>query len=231
MITPLSAKQLQGLQRHDTCTVSNAIETFQVRLRNEGFADASIRCLTRRSTPLVGYAVTVRIRSTNPPKDGHPYVERTNWWDCFQGLPSPRIVVIQDLDEHPGTGSFMGEVHAGILLALGCAGVITNGAVRDLPALEKSDLQIFAGSVAVSHAYSHIVDMGQPVELGGLTISPGDLLHADVHGVLSVPHEIAADVASVADAIIERERRVLALCQSPNFSLDELRDAVKGIFH
>ena len=231
MTTPLSAEQLQGLQRHDTCTVSNAIETFQVRLRNEGFADASIRCLTRRYVPLVGYAVTLRIRSANPPKDGHPYVERTNWWDCLHELPSPRIVVIQDLDEHPGTGSFMGEVHAGILLALGCAGVITNGTVRDLPALEKSELQVFAGGVAVSHAYSHIVDMGQPVEIGGLTINPGDLLHADVHGVLSVPHQIAGGIAPVADALIERERRVLELCQSPDFSVEKLRDAVKGIFH
>jgi len=231
MTSPLTAEQLQGLQRHDSCTVSNAIETFNVRLRNEGFADSSIRCLTRRPVPLVGYATTVRIRAANLPKDGHAYVERTDWWECFQKLPSPHIVVIQDLDDHPGTGSCMGEVHAGILQALGCTGVITNGAVRDLPALEKSGLQVFAGSVAVSHAYSHIVDMGQPVEIGGLVINQGDLLHADVHGVLSVPHEIAADIASVADAIVQREHRVLALCQSPNFSLDELRDAVKGIFH
>ncbi len=231
MTSKLFPEQLQGLQRHDTCTLSNAIESFEVRLRNEGFAAACVRRLTPGPVPLVGYAVTLRIRCANLPKDGHPYVERTDWWDQLADMPGPLVVVIQDMDEKPGTGSFIGEVHAAILAALGCVGVITNGAVRDLPALEKTSFEVFAGSLAVSHAYSHIVEVGGPVEIGGLTVHPGDLLHADAHGVLSVPLDIAGQIAAVADAIVQRERRVLELCRSPGFSLEKLRDAVKGIFH
>ncbi len=231
MTPQLSAEQIQGLQKHDTCTISNAIETFEVRLRNEGFADSSIRCLTQCDKPLVGYAVTVRIRTANLPKDGHPYVERTDWWDCFKDLPSPRIVVIQDMDEHPGTGSCMGEVHGAILQALGCEGVITNGAVRDLPGLQHMGMHVFARSLAVSHCYFHMVDMGRPVIIGGLVINQGDLLHADMHGVLSVPGEIAKGVASVADVIVAREQRVLDLCREPGFSPEKLREAVKSVFN
>ena len=231
MSTILTAEELAALQRHDTCTVSNAIETFNVRLRNEGYADSSIRCLTGCEAPVVGYAVTLRIKCADPRKDGHPYVDRTEWWACLKDLPSPRIVVIEDIDAQPGRGAFIGEVHAAILAALGCVGVLTNGAVRDLPVLTKAGFHAFAGSATVSHAYSHIVEFGVPVKVAGLDVAPGDLLHADIHGVLSVPKEIAPRIASVADAIVDRERRVLDLCRSEDFSIEKLRVAVKDVFH
>jgi regulator of RNase E activity RraA len=230
MSAPLSAHEFAALQRLDTCTVANAIETFDVRLRNEGFARRSIRCLASCSTPLVGYAATVRIRCSNPPMRGHGYPDRTDWWDALGTLPTPRVVVIQDMDEAPGTGGFIGEVHAAILQALGCIGVVTNGAVRDLPAIEQTGFHVFAAGLAVSHAYVHIVDFGHPVEVGGLTVKPGDLLHGDLHGVLSIPSEIAAQIPQAAEKLVERERKVLDLCRSAEFSPTKLRDAVKGVF-
>lgn len=230
MTPPLTDSQFAELQKLDTCTVANAIETFDVRLRNEGFADRSIRCLTACSAPLVGYAVTVRIRCSNPPMRGHGYPDRTDWWNALLQTPSPRVVVIQDVDERPGTGSFLGEVHASILQALGCAGAITNGTMRDAPAIEKMGFHLFASGLAVSHAYAHIIDFDHPVEVGGLAVKTGDLMHADVHGVLSVPQEIAADIPAAAAKLIERERKVLDLCRTAAFSPDKLRDAVKGVF-
>jgi regulator of RNase E activity RraA len=160
MIPSLTDTQLAEFEKLGTCAVANAIETFGVRLRNEGFTDASIRCLIPRPKPMVGYAMTARIKCSNPPKDGHAYVDRTDWWNYAQSISAPRVVVIQDVDEKPGTGSLVGEVHAGILMALGCSGVVTNGAVRDVPALEKAGFHVFAGSLAVSHAYAHIVEFG-----------------------------------------------------------------------
>ena len=230
-MNPLTVTQLADLEKLGTCAVANAIETFGVRLRNEGFTDAGIRCLVPHSRPLVGYAMTARIRCSNPPKDGHAYADRTDWWNYVQSISAPRIVVIQDMDEKPGTGSLIGEIHAAVLIALGCSGVVTNGAVRDLPALERAGFHVFAGGVAVSHAYAHIVDFGKPAEVGGLTVKPGDLLHADMHGVLSVPEGIAAQIPAVAAKIAERESRVLAICRSGNLSLDELRAAVKDVNH
>lgn len=230
MVSPLPDSQLAALQNLGTCTVANAIETFRVRLRNEGFANSTLRCFANGRKPVAGYAATVRIRCSNPTPDGRPYVDRTDWWNYLLTLPAPRIVVIQDVDEAPGTGSFIGEVHASILKALDCAAVVTNGTVRDLPEIEALGLPVFATGLAVSHAYAHIVDFGEPVEVGGLAIQPGDLLHADLHGVLSVPREIAAEIPSVAATIAERERRVLDLCASPGFTLDKLRAAVGGVF-
>lgn len=99
---------------------------------------------------------------------------------------------------------------------------MTNGAVRDLPAVEKAGFQLFAGNVAVSHSYAHIVDFGEPVEIGGPKIHPGDLIHGDRHGVHTIPLEIAREIPKVAASLLAEERALIELCRSPGFSLPEL---------
>jgi regulator of RNase E activity RraA len=217
---------LEQLKALDTCTVANAVEQLDDRLRNEGFTDRTVRRITSNPAPLVGHAVTVRIRCSRPPMGAKAYIDRTDWWSFVLAVPPPRIVVVQDVDDDPGRGTFLGEVHAGILKALGCVGAITNGAVRDVPAVEQSGFQLFAGGLAVSHAYAHIVEYDVSVEVGGLTITPGDLLHADQHGVLSVPLHIAQQVPAMAQELRQKERAILDLCQSPDYSLEKLRRAV-----
>ena len=125
-------------------------------------------------------------------------------------------------------GSSVGEVHAAILKAFGCDGAITDGAVRDLPAVSEMQFPLFAPYAAVSHSYSHIVEFGGKVSIFGLEIACGDLVMADCHGALSIPAGIAADVARAAKEMYARERSIVAICQSPGFSRDELREALRG---
>jgi 4-hydroxy-4-methyl-2-oxoglutarate aldolase len=229
MANPLTPEQLRALAHLDTCTVANAIEPFQVRLRNEGFCDGSIRCLLPLLPPVVGYAVTGKIRSAVPPTVGRNYHERTDWWDHILRTPAPRIVVLQDVDAKPGLGSLVEELHANILRALGCIACVTNGAVRDLPAAERIGFQLFAGSLTVSNAFAHLLSFGEPVEIGTLKINSGDLLHGDRHGVLSIPFEIAVEIPAMAEKVLARRQRVIDLCQSPGFSLAGLRESIKDV--
>jgi len=226
MNSPLTIDQLQALQQLDACTLANAIETFQERLRNEGFVDHSVRCLFPHLTPMLGYAATIKIRGSLPPTTDGLYSDRTDWWDYILTLPVPRVVVVQDVSTRVGLGSLVGAVHMNILRALHCAGVVTNGSVRDIPASESAGFHLFAGSVSVSHAYVHIVQIGEPVEIGGLKIKSGDLLHGDLHGVQTIPLEIAPGIFSVAAEITAREQALIALCRSPSFSVEKLRAAV-----
>jgi regulator of RNase E activity RraA len=226
MNPPLDHEILEGLRRLDACTLANAIETFQVRLRNEGFGCGPTHCLFPRLRPMVGYAVTVKTRGASPPTGARTYLDRTEWWDYLQTVPEPRVVVIQDTSSKPGFGSLLGEVHISILQALGCIGAVTNGTVRDLPAVSDLAFHLFATGLAVSHAYVHIVEIGTPVEIDGLAISSGDLLHGDLHGFQSVPREIAARLPAVAAQLAAREHELVALCRAPGFSLEKLRAAV-----
>ncbi len=207
--------------------MSNTIETFHERLRNEGFMGGNVRCLFPQLQPMIGYAATVKIRGSAPPTTGRLYADRTDWWDYVSSVPAPRIVVIEDSSARPGLGSIIGAVHMNILRALHCAGAVTNGSVRDLPAAESAGFHYFAGSVSVSHAYVHIVEFGKPVEIDGLKIRSGDLLHGDLHGVQTVPLDIAPLIPGAAAKIAAEEQALIALCRSPDFSLQKLRAAVK----
>jgi 4-hydroxy-4-methyl-2-oxoglutarate aldolase len=222
----LTAEQLERLRRIDACTLANAIETFHERLRDEGFVNHSIGCLFPKLPPIVGYAATVRIRGSAVPTAGGAYPDRTDWWDYVLSLPAPRILVVQDVATKTGLGSLLGAVHTNILRALGCVGAVTNGSVRDIPAIEQLGFQVFAGGICVSHAYVHIVEFGTPVEIGGLKISSADLLHGDLHGVQNIPPGLAERIPAVADQIAAKERALIELCRSKEFSLDKLRAAV-----
>jgi 4-hydroxy-4-methyl-2-oxoglutarate aldolase len=220
--TPLTAEELERLRRYDTCTVANAIETFDVRPRTAGFASPEIRCIFPQFGVMVGYAVTARARASVPANASY---SRHGWWDAIVASPSPRVAVIQDLDDPP-VGAFWGEVQSNIHRALGCEGVVTNGGVRDLREVEALGFRYFAGSVMVSHAYVHMVEFGTPVMIGGLEIRTGDLIHADRHGVQVIPPEIARAIPDAAENVIAHERTIISLCQSPKFTLDELKRIV-----
>jgi 4-hydroxy-4-methyl-2-oxoglutarate aldolase len=228
MNTALTTEQLEALQQLDACTLANAIETFHERLRNEGFVDHTVRCLFPRLPPMLGYAATIKIRGSLPPTTDGTYIDRTDWWDYVLSIPAPRVVVVQDVSSRMGLGSLVGAVHMNILRALDCVGVVTNGSVRDIPAAESDGFHFFAGSISVSHAYVHIVEIGKPVEVGGLEIKTGDLLHGDVHGVQSIPLDMAGSIPEVAAEITAREQALIAFCQSSEFSVEGLRAAVIG---
>jgi len=223
----LTSEKMEELRRLNTCQVADAIDTLNVRLRNEGYMDASIHSLFPSLPPMVGYAATARIRTAEPPMAERTYLNRTDWWNYILTIPAPRVVVIEDLDRHTGRGSCAGEIHSHIYRALACVGLVTNGAVRDLDATESIGFCFFAGSVTVSRAYYHMVEFGTPVEVGGLKVRPGNLLHGDRHGVLSVPASIAGDIPRAAARVAALERGVLAVTDSPNPSVDALRDAVR----
>jgi 4-hydroxy-4-methyl-2-oxoglutarate aldolase len=229
LASPLTKEQLDALRSFDTCTVSNAIETFEVRLRNTGFAAARIRCMFEGFPPMVGYAATARLRTGEPPMSGRTYHDRYDWWNSILQVPAPRIVVMEDLDKPPGVGAFLGDVHAAILKALGCIGYVTDGAVRELPRVREQGFHLFAGNIAVSHAYAHIFDLGSVVRIGGLEVKPGDLLHGDQHGLLSVPNEIAAEIPAVAVRLRQDEQKVIDFCRSNEFSVGKLPQVTKDL--
>ncbi len=225
----LTAADLSKLASLDTCLVSNAIERFHVRLRNEGFISGTARCRFPDFPPMVGYAATARVRTASPPMTHRCYYDRMDWWNYVASIPGPRVMVLEDMDQHPGTGAFVGEIHGAIGNALNCVGCVTNGAVRDLPAMKKLGFHLFAGTLAVSHSYAHIIEFGQPIEIGGLTIRSGDLIHGDRHGVLTIPLEIAAQIPAQAAEILAQETALVEFCASPEFSLSELSKRLQSI--
>ena len=223
----ITRETLEAIRQFDTCRIANALEAFGLRLRNEGTTQPGLRSLGGNSLSALGFAVTARFRASDPPMVGTAYPDRTDWWDYLASGPGPRLAVLEDLEDPPGSGAVAGEMHCQVLRALGCVGLVTNGSVRDLPALEAMPFPAFARSTCVSHAYVHIVDFGQPVEILGLKIQSGDLIYADCHGAICIPAAAAKDLPVIAAEQTRRERRVIDLCQSSQFTIDALRSEVR----
>jgi regulator of RNase E activity RraA len=215
---------LDALGRYDTPTLANAIETFDLQPRDVGFADSRIRCMFPELGRMVGFAATATIVARGAPSPDRVSAGYEDLYSHVRTIRAPRVVVVQDLDDPPAHGSLWGEVHATIFGALGCVGCVTDGAVRDLDEARAMGFHFFAAGPSVSHAYVRVETVGEPVEIGGLLVAPGDLLHADQHGVLKIPSGIAAELPAAADRVIESEQALLRWVRSDDFDPDRLSE-------
>jgi 4-hydroxy-4-methyl-2-oxoglutarate aldolase len=230
MSTPLlTAEQLEAFKRYNTPTIANAIEVFNLRGRHLGFLPHQIRCLFPDLGPIVGYAVTSVTRADPPTAKGPDL--NADYLRYVASQPGPKIAVGQDLDNPPGLGAQFGEVNATIHKKLGCVGHITDGCPRDLDEVRAMGFQLFGLNPCVSHAYVRLVDFGKPVKLAGVEVMPGELIHADKHGVCLIPADCAHKLLDACAEVEALERPLLEHCRSESFDLEEyirLRSAMKA---
>jgi regulator of RNase E activity RraA len=205
---PPDADLFARLARFDTPTICNVIELFDVRPRNAGFMNATIRANFPEMPPMVGLASTAAFRSGAPPGKGDAYGSLDQQVESFAALGGPAVVVFQDLDDPP-VGATFGEVMCSTYKTFGSVGLITSGGGRDLLQVKALEYPVFTGSTICSHAYCHILHVGLPVRVGGLVVNTGDLVHGDANGVTNIPLEIAADVADAAQEFVDAEKIVL----------------------
>jgi regulator of RNase E activity RraA len=214
----LSTEPLADLRTLTVPTLANAVELFGVVPPNQGYNRRPLTCHFPALGTCAGYAITVTARTDTPAVP----MDEPKYWRWLDSRPGPKIVVVEDLDASPG-GAMWGEWNANVHLALGCVGTITQGAVRDLDALERLGFHAFATSVSVAHGYGVFVGHGEPVKVAGLEIATGDLLVADRHGVLRIPSEIPiGELCAVARAIDALEAEIFAYCAREDFDVDGL---------
>ncbi len=222
VLTPDLIAELRSV---DTPSVCNALELLVPERRGYGFTTQPLVCTRPGLGPVVGIARTATLRAAHP---SDPGVDQAYARDAYYAYidegPKPSVVVIQDLDEDRGYGSFWGEVNSNIHKGLGCEAVITNGSVRDIPDIA-AGFQMFADRVGPSHAFVHIVDFARPVTVAGMRVSDGDVIHADQHGAVVIPHDVCAQVKQAAALIARRERVIISAAQQPGFNVTALRAA------
>jgi regulator of RNase E activity RraA len=226
--TPLPASVLEALARYDTPTICNAMEIVAPARRLIGYTTKPLVCPFPNLPPIVGYARTVTIRSVVA--SGLPAAEqqkrRTAYYEYVGTGHGPRISVIQDLDgSDVGYGAFWGEVQSSVHKALGCLGVVTDGSIRDIPQWAPG-FQALAGSIGPSHAWVHAESFGGQVRVAGMTVRSDDLIHADCHGAIVIPIDIAAKLPDAAELCGRRETPILEIARSPSFTLEKLKEAL-----
>lgn len=219
---------LKALAQFDTPTICNTVELFEVRPRSAGYMDGRIRSCFPEMPPIVGYAATATMRCALPRREGDVYGSLDEQVARFAELSGTPIVVFQDLDDPPVAATF-GEIMCTTYQSFGAAGLITSGAARDLDQVRRIGFSAFSNGAICSHGYSHIVDLHRTVRVGGLTIQPGDLIHADCNGVATIPLEIANDVADAATEFVAAESLVLDYLKSGKPTVAGFSDARKAM--
>ena len=217
----VSPEVLAKLATFDTPTICNLIELFDVRPYNTGYMDGRIRAAFPQFPPMVGFAATAAFRADAPSGEKDVYGSLSGQLEQFAVLPGPAVVVFQDLDDPPVAATF-GEVMCSSYQAFGSVGLITSGAGRDLLQVEAINYPVFTDGTICSHAYTHLLHLGQTVRVGGLVVRQGDLLHGDANGVTSIPIDIADEVADAGDEFMAAEAHVIDYVRGPgDKSIDE----------
>jgi len=226
MTSGLSEKTLSALAEFDTPTICNVIELFNIRPRNEGYMNHNVQACFPQMPPMVGYALTSAFRSFSPPRGGDVYASIDKQVAAFDELPGPPVIVFQDLDEPTAAATF-GEVMCTTYQAFGAKGLITSGTGRDLDQVEAIGFPVFTGGTTCSHGYCHILSINTPVTVGGIAISPGDLLHGDRNGVTTIPHKIASEVPQACQELMDAEDIVLNYVKSGETTVAGMAEARK----
>ena len=222
-------QSLEALRAFDTPTICNALEIVAPGRRAYGFNRRPLVAPFPELKPVVGFARTALIRSREPhPRDRESATTlRLGYYEHIAAEPLPSISVIQDIDApDTGFGAFWGEVQTHVHAGLGCVGVITDGSVRDLDAMSP-EFFVLAGSIMPSHAHVHLVEFGGTVSIAGMVVSANDVIHADRHGAVVIPHDAVAKIPAAIDLLARRERVIIEASKQPGFSIERLRQAFK----
>lgn len=218
-----------ALGRYDTPTLCNALERVAPERRGSGFTRSPLHCVHPALPPIVGFARTATLRAARDPGRDAAALRRAelDYYRTVARPPHPTVTVVQDLDAPAGVGAWWGEVNTHLHRGLGSLGVVTNGIVRDLDQVAEG-FQVLAGGVGPSHAYVHPVELDVPVEICGMRVAPGDLIHADRHGALVVPPAAAAALPEAAEAVIAEERVLIEASREPGFGIQVLERLLGG---
>jgi len=222
----VSDSQFSFLRSIDTPTVCNLIEIVAPERRGAGYTAVHLHCPFPDLAPMVGFAKTVKIRARDAVSGPGYMQKRMDYLDYVAAEPRPSVVLIEDLDEPPGYGAFWGEVQTNVHKALGCLGTVTNGSIRDIPAVAL-DFQMLAGSIAPSHAYVHVEEFGGAVTIHGMAAQSGDLIHADRHGAVIVPVDKIDAMKGALDGLMKQEQRIIAAAKSGK-GVDAIKAAFRG---
>ena len=228
MSTMPSQSQFEFLRSIDTPTVCNLLEVVAPEQRGFGYTVRHLHCIFPDLPPMVGFAKTVTMRAQDkvPLGEAGYMAKRLDYLDYVAAAPQPGIAVIQDLDDIVGFGAFWGEVQTNVHKALGCLATITNGSVRDIPAVAPG-FQMLAGSISPSHAFVHVADFGVNVNIHGMAVKSGDLIHADQHGAVVVPLNTIDGMKAAAEKLAAGEARIIAAAKSGK-GVEAIKAAMKG---
>ena len=215
---------LEALGRYDTPTICNALLAIAPEAAGRS-TKATLHCARPELPPMVGFARTALYRTQEPGglDKAQEKAQDLAWFDYVAAGPEPRIVVVQDADTpHAATNALFGEVMSFMHSVLGCIGLVTNGAVRDVAGMADG-FQALYGGLAPNRADYHRADFGCEVNVAGLYARTDTLIHADVNGAVAVSPEQVPQILDAAAAVTSKEQAIIDFCRNPDVTAESFK--------
>jgi len=219
------ASLFDQIRKFDTPTICNALEVVRGQRFTTGFTRRRLIAAFPKLPPIVGYARTAMIRCSEPFDGAARKQKLLGYYEYLAQPNQPCVTVVQDIDSQPGLGAFWGEVNTAVHFGLGCVGAVTNGSMRDLDAMHPK-FQCLAATLSPSHGWVQVVDFGKPVDVLGMAVKDGEMVHADQHGAVVFRSEELEKLPAAIDLMARREEVILDAAHQPGFGFARLRDAL-----
>ena len=178
-----------------TTTATLTTQLFKRGLRNTFIQ--GVRRLTAISSVMVGEAFTLRMIPAREDLD-HPnmFADRSHpQRRAIEECPAGAVLAI-DCRKDTRAGC-LGDILIARLLERGVVGVVTDGALRDVPQIAALAIPVYGAGAAAPASFGihHAVDLDRPIACGDVAVFPGDVLVGDAEGVVVIPRHLADEVA------------------------------------
>ncbi len=223
--TSITAYQIRSLAAFDTPTISNAMDSL--RISPHPCTGPRLRVMAGAAT-VVGVAVT----GTMCEQWGGAYAHIEPWLRFLEEIEHsevPAVAVIQDTSHAPGRDAMVGEGMTRLMGIAAAAGVICDGSIRDIAQLRELGVPVWASGLVAGRGSLRFHRYQVPVEVDGMRVAPGDLIHADENGAVVVPGDRAAEVAAAAAAVTAKEAAFFRMFAAPDFRVGRLHEYYAGL--
>jgi 4-hydroxy-4-methyl-2-oxoglutarate aldolase len=177
---------LERLRDFDTALLANTIGYIDPTPPHEYYMGGSIQSVTPTLGPAVGVAVTCEM-DTSSPGGGPDWEGYNRQLDEMYKMGVPVVWVVKAVGSRPDHECILGDGMGKALFAAGCIGVVTDGGVRDVSGLLSIPFAAYCRGRTIHHCAIRVQKYGQPIEVGGIVVRPGDVIHANAEGVIRIP--------------------------------------------
>lgn len=200
---PRADPLLAGFAKSTVASVADAVDQIVGR---RGYLSHDMR--PQVAGAFVGRAATALVRPASPEQSTPALAVKHSVEMIDAARPGEvGVIVMEGSLDVAAIGGLMGTAAK----SRGMAGMVLDGAVRDVKELRALGLPVFARAVSPATAVSRYASVAKqvPVECAGVTVSPGDIVVAGEDGVVIVPQDRAAEVLERAREIDDRETKMV----------------------
>lgn len=227
----------KDLENFDTPTIANVVATYPEKdyclgLYNpwstKWYTDQSLKCIYPEIGRRVGVAVTC---TYGLPDLSYNKLNFSDLLKTISKIESPVVLVVKQNfpDEIKNKNGLLGGNMMTALKSVGVVGVISDGPSRDIDEIRPLNMQYMLTGVCAGHGKFSLESINMPVEVCGMMVAPGDIIHMDENGAVKFPEDFMEEIVQKSYQIQAIESNRQKLMRNTN-DVDKIIKIMKGLY-